>query len=92
MTFASPWLGTKRIAFVPLYRTNAAPPDLIPPDCETAILRRVAYDPRPEVNGADHSLRAWVRAASSGRADIDPLVLPMQTPRRCFDRVGMRQA
>ena len=37
------------------------------------------YDPRPEANGADRSLRAWLRAVSSGRADIDPIVLPMQT-------------
>ncbi|NJN83674.1 MAG: hypothetical protein HC802_16260 [Caldilineaceae bacterium] len=46
---------------------------------ENAILRRVIYGPRREANGADRSLRAWVRAASSGRADIDPMVLPMQT-------------
>jgi hypothetical protein len=78
-TFSTPWLGRKRVAFVPLFRSNAAPPDLIPPDWENAILRRVVYDPRPEANGADRSLRAWVRAASSGLADIDPFVLPMQT-------------
>ncbi len=79
MTFATPWLGRKRVAFVPLYRSNAAPPDLIPPDWETVILRRVIYDPRREANGADRSLRAWLRAVSSGLADIDPIVLPMQT-------------
>src|SRR5829696_8756396 len=79
MTSATPWLGRKRVAFVPLYRTNAAPPDQIPPDWENAILRRVLYDPRREANGADRSLRGWLRAVSSGRADIDPLVLPMQT-------------
>jgi hypothetical protein len=78
-TFSTPWLGRKRVAFVPLYRTNAAPPDQIPPDWENVILRRVVYDPRREANGADRSLRAWLRAASSGLADIDPLVLPMQT-------------
>ncbi len=79
MTSATPWLGTKRVAFVPLYRTVAAPPDQIPPDWEQAILARVLYNPRPEANGADRSLRAWLRAASSGRADIDPVVVPMQT-------------
>src|SRR5262245_11765385 len=78
-TFATPWLGRKRVAFVPLFRTNAAPPDQIPPDWENVILRRVINDPRREANGADRSLRAWLRAASAGRADIDPLVLPMQT-------------
>ena len=79
MTFATPWLGKKRVAFVPVYRPHAAPPDQIPADWENLILRRVLYDPRREANGADRSLRAWVRAASSGRADIDPIVLPMQT-------------
>jgi hypothetical protein len=79
MTFSTPWLGTKRVAFVPLARTNARPPDQIPPDWENVILRRVVNDPRPEANGADRSLRAWLRVVSWGRADIDPLVLPMKT-------------
>ncbi len=79
MTFAAPWLGRQRVAFVPLFRSNAAPPDQIPPDWENVILRRVLYDPRREANGADRSLRAWLRCVSSGLADIDPLVLPMQT-------------
>ena len=79
MTFSTPWLGRKRVAFVPLFRSWAAPPDQIPPDWEAAILRRVLFDPRPEANGADRSLRAWLRAVSSGLADIEPTVLPMQT-------------
>jgi hypothetical protein len=79
MTNATPWLGRKRIAFVPLFRSNAIPPDQIPPDWENAILRRVIHDPRAGANGADRSLRAWLRAVSSGLADIDPVVLPMQT-------------
>src|SRR5213593_1930074 len=79
MTFSTPWLGRKRIAFVPLFRTNAAPPDQIPADWENVIFRRVVYDPRIEAKGADRSLRGWLRAASSGLADIDPIVLRMQT-------------
>ncbi len=79
MTFSIPWLGQKRVAFVPLFRSNAAPPDQIPPNWEDVILRRVVNDPRPEANGADRSLRAWVRAVSWGRADIDPFVTSMQT-------------
>ncbi len=79
MTFSKPWIGQKRVAFVPLFRTNAAPPDQIPANWENAILSRVMYDPRPAANGADRSLRAWLRAVSSGRAEIDPVVLPMQT-------------
>jgi hypothetical protein len=82
MTSATPWLGAKRIAFVPLYRPHAVPPDQIPPDWENMIRSRVLYNPRPEANGADRSLRAWLRAVSWGRADIEEsewLVLPMQT-------------
>ncbi|MCA1709006.1 MAG: hypothetical protein LC808_39315, partial [Actinobacteria bacterium] len=81
MTFSIPWLGRKRVAFVPLFRTITLPdpPDQIPADWENVIRRRVVYNPRPEANGADRSLRAWLRAASSGLADIDPFVLPMQT-------------
>ena len=79
MPFSTPWLGRKRVAFVPVFRSRAAPPDQIPPDWENAILRRVLYDPRPEANGADRSLRAWLRAVSSGLADIDPIVVSMQT-------------
>ena len=79
MTAATPWLGTKRVVFVPLFRTVAAPPDQIPPDWEQTILARVLYNPRVEANGADRSLRAWLRAASSGRADIDPVVLSMRS-------------
>ncbi len=79
MTSATPWVGTKRVAFVPLFRTVATPPDQIPPNWEQTILARVLYNPRREANGTDRSLRAWLRAASSGRADIDPVVLPMQT-------------
>ena len=55
------------------------PPDVIPPDWENVILRRVINDPRPEAGGVDSSLRAWLRAVSWGRADIDPLVLERKT-------------
>src|SRR5689334_10471900 len=79
MPSSTPWLGRKRVAFVPVFRPHAAPPDQIPADWENAILRRVLDNPRPEANGADRSLRAWLRAASSGLADIDPVVLAMQT-------------
>jgi hypothetical protein len=79
MTSATPWLGTKRVAFVPLFRSNAAPPDQIPPNWENVILNRVLFNPRPEANGADRSLSAWLQAVSLRRADIEPLVLPMQT-------------
>ena len=88
MGFSKPWLGTKRVAFVPLYRTRTLPPDppdTIPSNWENLILQRVIYQPRSEARGTDRSLRAWLRTASSGRADIDPVVLPMET----IDRPGV---
>src|SRR3982751_2357770 len=67
------WIGRKKIAFVPLSRTNAHPPDFVPPDWENDILRRALYDPDPNT-GRDRSLRAFIRAASSGIADLDAIV------------------
>jgi hypothetical protein len=67
------WIGRKKIAFVPLSRSNAHPPDLIPPDWENDILRRVLYDPDPRT-GKDKSLRAFIHTVSSGVADLDAIV------------------
>lgn len=82
MTTSTPWLGRKRIAFVPVYRTVTLPdpPDVLPADWANDILRRALYDPQPNVG--DRSLRAWVRAASSGRADLEAAVTEMQTLNR----------
>ena len=71
------WIGRKKLALVPLYRTNAHPPDQIPTDWNNQILRRVLFDP-DSTTGADRSLRAYIHAASSGRADLDAVVMPMQ--------------
>ena len=86
MTFARPWVGRKRVAFVPVYRPNAAPPDQLPADWATDILRRVltTLGSRPGARTA-HCV-AWLRAASSGRADIEPVVAPMQTINRRWSR------
>jgi len=72
------WIGRKKLALVPLYRPNAHPPDQIPADWTNQILRRVLFDPDPSTR-ADRSLRAYIHAASSGRADLDAVVLPMAT-------------
>jgi hypothetical protein len=73
------WIGRKKIAFVPLHRTNAIPPDdPVPADWTSDILRRVLFDP-DQNTGRDRSLRAYIHAASSGRADLDPVVMPMAT-------------
>ena len=70
------WIGLKKIAFIPVFRPHAAPPDAIPADWTGDILRRVFFDPDTKT-GADRSLRAYIHAASSGRADLDAVVMPM---------------
>ncbi len=72
------WIGRKKLALIPLYRPNAHPPDQIPPDWNNQILRRVLFDPNG-ATGSDRSLRAYINAASSGRADLDAVVFPMAT-------------
>jgi hypothetical protein len=72
------WIGQKKIAFLPVRRSNAQPPDQpVPADWPGEILRRVLFDPTPPT-GADRSLRTYIHTASSGRADLDAVVLPMQ--------------
>lgn len=73
------WIGRKRVAFVPVFRSRNQPPDIVPPDFAQQILTKVLFNPSAQRGGADFSLRGWLRAASSGRADIDPAVMPMQT-------------
>ena len=70
------WIGRKKLALIPLSRPHAVPPDQIPADWNNDILRRVLFDPHP-TTGADRSLRAYIHAASSGRADLDVAVMPM---------------
>ena len=71
------WIGRKKLALVPVFRPNAHPPDQIPDDWNSDILRRVLFDPDPRT-GADRSLRAYIHAASSGLADLDAVVKPVQ--------------
>jgi hypothetical protein len=84
---AMAWIGRKKIAFIPLHRPNAHPPDApVPTDWPNDILRRVLFDPLPgtklgtdpAAGKADRSLRAYIHAASSGRADLDAVVMPME--------------
>ncbi|HYP05248.1 MAG TPA: hypothetical protein VER03_03355, partial [Bryobacteraceae bacterium] len=69
------WIGRKKLAFIPLFRPNAHPPDNIPADWEDQILRRALFDPDPRT-GVDRSLRAYIHKVSSGRADLDAAVWP----------------
>jgi hypothetical protein len=71
------WIGRKKLALIPVYRPNAHPPDQIPTNWNDDILRRMLFDPDPQT-GVDRSLRAYINAASSGRADLDPVIMPMQ--------------
>jgi hypothetical protein len=73
-----PWLGKKKLMFVPLYRPHAYPPDQIPDQWWQQIERRVFYDPDPRT-GADRSLRTYIHTVSSGRADLDADIWSMQT-------------
>jgi hypothetical protein len=72
------WIGRKKLAFVPLFRPNAHPPDQIPPSWPDLIMRRATFDPDPTTH-ADRSLRAFIRTASSGLADLEAVVMPMAT-------------
>ncbi|MDX5418011.1 MAG: hypothetical protein LPK09_02260, partial [Hymenobacteraceae bacterium] len=71
------WITRKKLALIPLYRPNARPPDQIPADWNGDILRRALYDPDP-LTGADRSLRAYIHTVSSGIADLDVVILPME--------------
>jgi hypothetical protein len=71
------WLGVKKIAFVPIHRLNAHPPDApVPADWTAEILRRVYYDPNAFPDLPDRSLRTYIHTVSSGLADLDATVLP----------------
>jgi hypothetical protein len=72
------WLGRKRIAFIPLSRTNAQPPDVIPTDWAERITQRLFYDKDPST-GTDRSVRAYIHTVSSGLADLDAVVQPPET-------------
>ena len=79
------WLGRKKLAFIPLSRTNIQPPDVIPPDWSDQIIQRLFYDPPTNsttgapIAGVDRSVRAYFHTVSSGLADFDVVVLPAQT-------------
>jgi hypothetical protein len=79
------WLGRKKLAFIPLSRTNIQPPDIVPPDWPDLIMQRLFFDPPTDpttgnpVSGTDRSVRAYFHTVSSGLADLDVVVLPAQT-------------
>ena len=76
------WLGRKKLAFIPLSRTNI---DTVPPDWSDQIMRRLLFDPATDpttgapIPGSDRSVRAYFHTVSSGLADLDVVVLPAQT-------------
>ena len=72
------WLGRKKLAFIPLSRTNSQPPDVIPTDWAEQIMRRVFFDKDPS-SAIDRSLRAYIHTVSSGLADLDLVVQEPET-------------
>ena len=76
------WLGRKKLAFIPLSRTNI---DTVPPDWSDQIMRRLLFNPAIDpttgvpIPGTDRSVRAYFRTVSSGLADLDVAVLAPQT-------------
>src|SRR5215203_2596307 len=79
------WLGRKKLAFIPLSRTNIQPPDVIPPNWPGQIMQRLFFNPAVDpttgnaIPDTDRSVRAYFHAVSSGLADLDVEVLPPQT-------------
>ncbi len=67
------WIGGKRIAFIPTWnaQVDQRPPDNWPDQ----IAQRIYFYPDGNT-GLDGSISAWVRTASSGRAWIEPQILP----------------
>lgn len=70
----SPWTGTKRFAFIPVWNTNvdSEPAD----DWVEQVRARVFYDPDP-ATGMDRSLQRYVQTASSGLATVAGEVFPV---------------
>jgi hypothetical protein len=77
------WLGLKRLAFVPLTRSNIAT-DVPPPDWSDQITQRVFLDKfendptTAAVQYTDRSVRSYIHTVSSGLADLDVVVQPPQ--------------
>ena len=72
------WLGLKKLAYVPLTRSNV-PSDVPPPDWANQIMQRVYDDIDLKKTLVDRSLRAYIHTVSSGLADIQVDVRPQET-------------
>ena len=76
------WLGRKKLAFIPLSRTNIQPADVIPPDWPGQIMQRLFFDPATDpttgdrILGTDRSVRAYFHTVSYGLAALDVVVVP----------------
>ena len=72
-TMHAPWLGTRRIAFVPVL--DASVDHNPPPDFLDRVAARV-YDVDP-VTSVDRSLQRYIDTVSYGRARVEAEVLPI---------------
>jgi hypothetical protein len=73
-----PWIGKKRVAFIPVFRPSFDPPGSPPPNWPQLIASRV-YFQRDSSRNIDVSLRNYIYTTSQGRADIEGEVLDMVT-------------
>jgi hypothetical protein len=78
-----PWLGLKRIAFIPVdrgVRYNESPQGVpgfaVPPNWREQIERRIYYD-SDLVTGLNVSFRDYIYTVSQGRADLEGVVRDM---------------
>ena len=75
-----PWLGVKRIAFIPVDRgrwnesPQGQPGFPVPADWREQIERRIYFD-RDPITGLNVSLRDYIYTTSQGRADLEGVVL-----------------
>jgi hypothetical protein len=73
------WLGTKRIAFLPVSRPSFdLPGSLVGAAWQQQIQSRIYYWP-DALRGVDVSLRNYIQTISQGRADIEGVVQEMYT-------------
>ena len=85
------WLGRKKLAFIPLSRTNSQPPDIIPTDWAEQITQRVFFD-KDRWTGADRSLRAYIHTVSSGwQTSMSAYNRPKPSPGRTLRPTLSRQ-
>ena len=93
-----PWLGVKRIAFIPVDRgrwnesPQGQPGFPVPADWREQIERRIYFD-RDPITGLNVSLRDYIYTTSQGRADLEGVVLDVvQVDEKTYRRRSLRRS